>query len=414
MKRTHIPGLTHIPGFLLALLFLLTSVAVVNAISASVSQSVPHQQAAQLASGEAIKIAGGFALTGGESALDVPAANGAMLALKEINADGGVLGRPVKLVVRDSKYDMNLTAQIAQEFVDSDKVVSGIGFSDTNSVMAAGPIFQKAGLPFITVGATTPTIPDQIGDMIYLACFGDNVQAAAGAEFAAKHFGKRAYLLVDKSDDYTVALAGYFLSSFKGLGGDVVLGDTYTDDKTDISKQIADLKNLSNKPDFYYIAAMPFNAGMVIEQFRDAGLAGPIVGGDGYDTPEILNLEGNATDNVFFSTHALMDPNSGDERVREFITAYYKEFGHNPENAFAALGYDTMRLMADAIGRAGSTDPNAIKKAIQDTKDFRGVTGNISYIDGSHVPQKGVTIVAVRGGRFTLGAEIVPEKVPVP
>lgn len=413
MKRTHIPGLTHIPGFLLALLFLLTSVAVVNAISASVSQSVPHQQAAQLASGEAIKIAGGFALTGGESALDVPAANGAMLALKEINADGGVLGRPVKLVVRDSKYDMNLTAQIAQQFVDSDKVVSGIGFSDTNSVMAAGPVFQKAGLPFITVGATTPTIPDQIGDMIYLACFGDNVQAAAGAEFAAKHFGKRAYLLVDKSDDYTVALAGYFLSSFKSLGGDVVLEDTYTDDKTDISKQIADLKNLSNKPDFYYIAAMPFNAGTVIEQFRDAGLVGPIVGGDGYDTPEILKLEGNATD-VFFSTHALMDPNSADEGVKEFITAYYKEFGHNPENAFAALGYDTMRLMADAIERAGSTDPNAIKKAIQDTKDFRGVTGNISYIDGSHVPQKGVTIVAVKGNRFTLGEEIVPEKVPVP
>lgn len=408
MKRT------HIPGFLLALLFLLTSVAVVNAISASVSQSEPHQQAAQLASGEGIKIAGGFALTGGESALDVPAANGAMLALKEINAGGGVLGRPVKLVVRDSRYDMNLTAQIARQFVDSDKVVSGIGFSDTNSVMAAGPVFQKAGLPFITVGATTPTIPNQIGDMIYLACFGDNVQAAAGAEFAAKHFGKRAYLLVDKSDDYTVALAGYFLSSFKGLGGDVVLEDTYTDDKTDISKQIADLKNLSNKPDFYYIAAMPFNAGTVIEQFRDAGLAGPIVGGDGYDTPEILNLEGNATDNVFFSTHALMDPNSADEGIKEFIKAYYKEFGHYPENAFAALGYDTMRLMADAIGRAGSTDPKAIQKAIQDTKDFRGVTGNISYPDGSHVPQKGVTIVAVRGGRFTLGAEIVPEKVPVP
>lgn len=408
MKRT------HIPGFLLALLLLLTSVIVVHAISANVSQNAPHQQAAQLASGEAIKIAGGFALTGGESALDVPAANGAMLALKEINAESGVLGRPVKLVVRDSRYDMNLTAQIAQQFVDSDKVVSGIGFSDTNSVMAAGPVFQKAGLPFITVGATTPTIPDQIGDMIYLACFGDNVQAAAGAEFAAKHFGKRAYLLVDKSDDYTVALASYFLSSFKDLGGEVVLEDTYTDDKTDISKQMADLKNLSNKPDFYYVAAMPFNAGMIIEQFRDAGLVGPIVGGDGYDTPEILNLEGNATDNVFFSTHALMDPNSADEGVKEFIKAYHREFGHNPENAFAALGYDTMRLMADAIGRAGSTDPKAIQKAIQDTKDFRGVTGNISYPNGSHVPQKGVTIVAVKGGRFTLGAEIIPMKVPAP
>ena len=396
------------------MLLLLTFVAIGYAMSANVSQNTSLQQAAKMTSVGTIKIAGGFALTGGGSALDGPAAKGAALALKEINAKGGVLGRPVELVVRDSRYDMFLTAQIARQFVDADKVVSGIGFSDTDSVMAAGPIFQKAGLPFITVGATSPKIPDQIGDMVYLACFGDNVQAAAGAEFAAKHFGKRAYLLVDKSADYTVLLAGYFMSSFKELGGDVVLEDSYTDNTTDISKQIADLKNLSRQPDFYYIAAMPYNAGTVIEQFRNAGLVGPIVGGDGYDTPEILKLGGNASDNVFFSTHALMDPNSGDEGVKEFITAYNKEYGHNPENAFAALGYDTMRLMVDAIGRAGSTDPKAIQKAIQDTKDFRGVTGNISYPNGSHVPQKGVTIVAVKGGRFTLGAEIVPEKVPAP
>jgi len=408
MKRT------YIPGFLLALLLLLTSATIVHGISANATQNTSLQQAAKMTSVGAIKIAGGFALTGGGSALDGPAANGALLAVKEINSKGGVLGRPVELVVRDSRYDMDLTAQIARQFVNEDKVVSGIGFSDTDSVMAAGPVFQKAGLPFITVGATSPKIPDQIGDMVYLACFGDNVQAAAGAEFAAKHFGWRAYLLVDKSADYTVLLADYFMSSFKELGGDVVLEDSYTDNTTDLSKQIADLKNLSKQPDFYYIAAMPYNAGTVIEQFRDAGLVGPIVGGDGYDTPEILKLGGNASDNVFFSTHALMDPNSGDEGVKEFIAAYDKEYGHNPENAFAALGYDTMRLMVDAIGRAGSTDSKAIQRAIQDTKDFRGVTGNISYLNGSHVPQKGVTIVAVKGGRFTLGAEIVPEKVPAP
>ena len=396
------------------MLLLLASVIIVHGISANVSQNTSLQQAAQMTSGGAIKIAGGFAMTGGGSALDGPAANGAMLAAMEINARGGVLGRPVELLVCDSRYDMFLTAQIARQFVDADKVVSGIGFSDTDSVMAAGPIFQKAGLPFITVGATSPKIPDQIGDMVYLACFGDNVQAAAGAEFAVKHFGKRAYLLVDKSADYTVLLAGYFMSSFRGLGGDVVLEDLYTDNKTDISKQIAGLKKLPNQPDFYYIAAMPYNAGTVIEQFRDAGLIGPIVGGDGYDMPEILKLKGNASDNVYFSTHALMDPNSGDEGVEEFITAYNIEYGHSPENAFAALGYDTMRLMVDAIGRAGSTDPKAIQKAIQDTKDLRGVTGNISYLDGGHVPQKSVTIVEVKGGRFTLGGEIVPEKVHAP
>ena len=114
---------------------------------------------------------------------------------------------------------------------------------------------------------------------------------------------------------------------------------------------------------------MPYNVVSIIKQFRDAGLTGPIVGGDGYDIPEITSIDGNATNNVYFSTHALMDNTTGSEGIRAFIAAYSKEYGHNPENAFAALGYDAMRLMADAIKRAGSTNPEAIRQAIQETKD---------------------------------------------
>lgn len=366
------------------------------------------------ASGEAIKIAGGFALTGDGSLLDLPAANGAKLALKEINAAGGVLGRPLELVVRDSEYKMNVVARIAQQFVEQDKVVSGIGFDDTNSMLAAGPAFQKAGLPFITVGATSPKIPQQVGDMIYLACFGDNTQAAAGAEYATENFGKNAYLLWDRDVEYTTLLAGYFRSSFTEPDGCILLEDSYADNATDFSAQIARLKSLPKQPDFYYISAMPYNAGLIVKQFRDAGLTGPIVGGDGYDTPDIVSIAGNDSDNVFFSTHALMDAQKGTERIRRFIAAYNKEYGHDPENAFAALGYDTMHLMADAIKRADSTNPQAIQKAIQDTKDFPGITGDISYPGGVHVPQKMVTIIAVKDGKFTLGGELMPEKVPAP
>lgn len=363
---------------------------------------------------EAIKIAGGFDLTGGESSLDRPAANGAMLAAKEINASGGLMGRPLDLIIRDCDYNMTVTAQVARRFVEEDKVVGGIGFSDTNSMLAAGPVFQKAGLPFITVGATSPKIPGQIGDMIYLACFGDNAQAAAGAEYAARNFGKNAYLLVDTSTDYTVLLAGYFNKSFSELGGNMLLADSYTDNKTDVSGQIARLKSLPKQPDFYYIAAMPYNVVSVIRQFRDAGLNGPIVGGDGYDIPEITMIKGNATNNIFFSTHALMDDKAGNDRIKEFIAAYKKEYGHSPENAFAALGYDALRLMADAILRANSTNPEAIRQAIQETKDFPGITGMISYPDGEHVPQKNITIIAIKDGKYTLGAEIIPAKVPAP
>ena len=144
-----------------------------------------------------IKIGGGFDLSGAESSLDLPAANGAQLAVKEINAAGGVLGKQIDLIVRDSKYQMD-TAQIAKQFVEEDKVAAVVGFTDSDSVLAAGPIIQEAGMPFITAGATSPKLPDQVGDMMFLACFGDNVQAAAGAEYAFKNFGKTAYLLSDQ------------------------------------------------------------------------------------------------------------------------------------------------------------------------------------------------------------------------
>lgn len=364
--------------------------------------------------GDKIKIGGGFALTGDESALDLPAANGAKLAVKEINAAGGVLGKQIDFIVHDSQYKMDVTAQTAKQFVEQDKVQAMIGYTDTDSVLAAGPTFQSAGIPFITVGATSPKIPSQVGDEMFLACFGDNVQAAAGAEYALKNFGKNAYLLWDKGVEYTSLLGAYFKARFTDAGGTIVLEDSYDDKATDFSAQIAKIKALSPQPDFFYVAAMPYNVGPVVKQMRDAGITGPIIGGDGWDTPDLVKVAGAAADNTFFSTHALMDATGGTDGIKKFMTAYNKEYGHDPENAFAALGYDTVYLLVDAIKRAGSMDAKALKSAIEGTKDFKGITGSITFAAGSHVPQKGVTIIAVKDQKFTLGAEVVPEKVPNP
>ncbi len=361
-----------------------------------------------------ITVGGGFALTGDESALDLPAANGAKLAVKEINAAGGVLGRQINFVVRDSQYKMDVTSQIAKQFVEEDKAVAVIGFTDTDSVLASGPTIQKAGIPFITAGATSPKIPAQVGDMMFLACFGDNVQAAAGAEFAFKQFGKSAYLLWDKGVEYTTLLGGYFKARFTDMGGSLVLEDSYDDKATDFSAQIAKVKALPQQPDFYYIAAMPYNVGTVVKQFRDAGLTGPIVGGDGYDDPSWIEAAGAASNNVYFSTHALNDATAGTDAYKKFFAAYQKEYSHDPENAFAGLGYDSVYLLADAIKRAGSTDAQAIKTALENTKNFPGITGSITFSAASHVPQKGVTIIALKDGKYTLGAQVVPEKVPAP
>ena len=370
--------------------------------------------ASAAAGGGTIKIGGGFALTGDESALDLPASNGANLAVKQLNAAGGVNGSQIDFIVHDSQYKMDVTAQTAKQFVEQDKVPVFIGYTDTDSVLAAGPTFQAAKVPFITAGATSPKIPTQVGDMMFLACFGDNVQAAVGAEYSYKTFGHNAYFLWDKGVEYTTLLGSYFKSRFTELGGTIALEDSYDDKASDFSAQITKIKALSPQPDFYYVAAMPYNIGPLVKQFRDAGITGPIVGGDGYDTPDLVKVAGAAAENVFFTTHALMDATAGTEGIKKFMADYKAEYGNDPENAFAALGYDTLMLMADAIKRAGSTNSAAVKSAIESTSNFPGITGAITFSAGSHVPQKGVTVIAIKNGAFTLGAEVVPEKVPAP
>jgi branched-chain amino acid transport system substrate-binding protein len=367
------------------------------------------------AAAEPIKIGGGFDLTNEEAVIDVPTANGVKLAVKEINAAGGLLGRPVEFILRDSKYRRDVTANIAKQLVEEDKVHAVVAFSETDSVLAGGPIFQRAGLPFIVAAASSPKIPQQVGDMAFMACFGDNVQAAAAAEFALQNLGKTGYLLWDDGVEYTTLLARYFNQSFTEQGGKIAGLDSFKDDAKDFSAQIDTIKALPQQPDFYYLAAMPYNVGPLIKQFREAGLTGPIVGGDGYDFPGLVAEAGSENmENVYFSTHALMDPAGASAEIKKFSSAYKAEYGHEPENVFAALGYDAAYLLADAIKRAGSTEPQAIKKALEATKDFAALTGSITFSAQSHIPAKGVTMIAVKGGKFTLGQEIVPQTVPAP
>ena len=362
-----------------------------------------------------IKIGAIYNLTGGMASLDVPASNGAKLAAKEINDAGGVLGRPLELVMYDGKTDAATIGNAATQLVESDKAVIMIGFTDSDMTLAAAPIAAKAGIVFLTSGATSPRLPEQVPEYLYMACFGDNVQAAAGAEYAYNTLKARtSYLLIDKGMEYTLGLGKYFKERFIELGGKIVLEDTYQTGDTDYSAQITKLKRLGTMPDILYIAAGPDEVGVIVKQFREAGLEKPIFGGDGDDTPLLVQIAGKGADNTYFSTHSLMDAELGTEAVKKFITAYQAEYGHPPENAFAGLGYDTVKLLADAIARAGSDDPKAIREALQKTTNLQGVTGVITYQPGSRIPQKGVTMILVKDGKFTLAAEVVPQKVPAP
>lgn len=362
-----------------------------------------------------IKIGVIYNITGAQASLDVPSYNGAKLAAKEINAAGGVMGRQIQIVFYDGKSDATVIGNAATQLVETDKVVAMMGFSDSDMTLAAAPIAAKAGIAFVTSGATSPKLPDQVPDFLFLAAFGDNVQAAAGAEYAFNSLKyKTVFLLYDQGTEYTKLLSKYFKERYTELGGQVVLEDSYQTGDKDFSAQITKLKGAATQPDFLYIAAQPDDIGTIVKQFRDSGIDKAIMGGDGYDTPLLVQIPGKGATNVYFTTHSLMDKDLGTDPVKKFINAYMAEYKTLPENAFAALGYDTMRLIADAIGRAKSTDSKAIRDALAATKDFPGITGQLSYPAGSRVPQKGVAMILVKDQKLTLAAEVVPEKIPAP
>jgi branched-chain amino acid transport system substrate-binding protein len=362
---------------------------------------------------ETIRIAMPANLTGDLSSLDIPTVNGAKLKTQQLNEVGGVLGKQLELVIVDTRTDPATVAAEGAKLI-AQRPAAIVAYTDSDSVLALGPLAQQAGIPFVTPGATSPKLPDQIGDVLFLACFGDNVQAAAGAEFLRKDLAARTvYLLWDTSNIYTTLLSSYFKQSFTREDDTVVIEDTYKADNPTIAAQIAKLTAASTKPDALYAAALPDDIGPLVKQLRAAGFNQPIVGGDGYDTPLLLSVGGAAADNVYFTTHAYMEED-GTAAIKTFHAAYKTAYGKAPENAFAGLGYDAIGLVAAAIATAGSTDPAKLRAALAGTRDFAGVTGTVSYRPGSRVPAKSVSIIAVKGGKLHLADELTPSWVPTP
>lgn len=358
---------------------------------------VPAQAEAQ----DPIRVAALYALTGGMSSLDGPSLKGAELHVEQINEEGGVLGRPLELVVFDTRTDQQVTATAAQEAVSSD-VVAGFGQSDTTFVMAAAPTFQDAGIPFITSGATHPMLPTWVGDHMFMAAFGDDDQSYAIADYAYDTLGhRRVYVWTDNSMDFTRALTAFFKERFEERGGEIIDEDFFMMGDTDFSAQIARLEAVDPAPDAVFISAIPSEAGLTVRQIREAGIEMDIISGDGFDTELVASVPGpELANDVYFSTHTYL----ADDRpeVQAFIDAYEAKFGHPPENSFAPLGYDAIGLIANAIERAGSDDPTAVRDALAETRDYPAVTGTVSYTRENMVPPKPVSIISVHSAEFTV------------
>ncbi len=349
-----------------------------------------------------------YNLTGAQSALDVPSAEGARLAVAQINADGGVLGRRLQLALEDGQTDTAVvTARTADLLTRFPSMPGVIGLSDTDMVLAAAPTAAAEERLFLTSGATSPQLPGEVPEWLFLACFGDNVQAAAGAEWAYEERGARTVsILYSTSSSYTTLLQGYFRSRFEQLGGEIASVTEYSVEDLDEDT----IRNVE-AADIIYLSAQPDDGVQAAQLLRDAGIATAILGGDGLDSADLWEEHPEIGD-VFFTTHAYLGADNPDPQVVAFREAYASAYPGGTPDAFTALGYDATRLLAGAIERAGSDDAGSVGDALAATTGFEGVTGTITFSDGDRIPTKSVTILRVEGGARSFVAELVPSLVP--
>jgi branched-chain amino acid transport system substrate-binding protein len=362
---------------------------------------------------EPIKIGALYNLSGSLSSLDLPAQNGSLLAAKQINEAGGVLGRQIELIPFDGASDITTVTLGAKHLIEVEQVSLLLGLTDTSFVLAAGQIAQDAGVPFIDVGGTAPVITS-IGNNVFMLPFGDNVQASAGAEYAASMGWTTCALLYDEMNTYPSVLASYFKNRWQmsDLSGVILIETSFQPKDADVTTQLARIQAMAPDASFLYAAAMPDQIGSIVEQARDIGISQPILSGDGCDTPLLVESAGERSNGVVFTNHVGLL--GGSEAGNLFSGQFEQEYGTTPVSAFASLGYDGVNLAVDAIKRAASSNRDDIRAALEVTQGFSGITGVITYQPGNRVPNKSVAIVELVDERQELVETLLPTNVVSP
>ncbi len=357
-----------------------------------------------------------YDLTGDQSQYGIASSRGAELAVKVINDAGGVFGRHLRLILRDGESNPEKIKREASQLAENPNISVVIGLSDSNMVLDAAPEVASYKKIFITSGATSPHLPQDVPQYLFLSCFGDNTQAAAAAEYVYERLGLRDVAVIfDRDMVYTIGLSTYFQDRFTQLGGKIVSIQSYSHNNPSLVKQIETLKTLDVIPQFIYLAAeTPSEASLLVSELRSAGFNQPIMGGDSYVAKLLIDTIGNAADNIFFTTHVYFDINTKNSELKKFIDVYESTYNTFPSNPFSALGYDAVDLVVSTMRRAKSLDSQSLLKALDNIKDFKGATGNISYQSGLKVPLKSVSIVHIKDGKATLATEWIPKKIPAP
>ncbi len=371
-----------------------------------------------------LRVLAAFNVTGGMNWIDVPALNGFLLAAEQVNGAGGIAGRRIEVVVVDGATDEYLLSQrVAQELERGDILAIGgltdgvyalaprrgavrpaagglVSFGHSSVALAVGRVGAEAAVPVVAIGSSLPDLPTRVGEHFFGLAARTDSKVAAIAAYAEETWGaRRALLLWQEDHEFTGALASSFTEEWLARDGEIILDVSYSPGMLDLPEAVARFQDLDPAPDVIFLAGLPNDAGIILDQIRRAGLDQPVLSADWFDTPFIAPYAGDRAEELYFSADLVLGQPG--EELRAFVEAYEAQYGQAPRHAFAAMGYDAMRLIAAGIAKAAELDPAAVGDALATIDSFRALGGNISYGAGQTRPSGPVAIVHTEDGRFS-------------
>jgi branched-chain amino acid transport system substrate-binding protein len=348
-----------------------------------------------------IKIGEFASMTGANASFGRQSHQGTQLAIDEINARGGVLGRRLQLITEDDQSAAGQAATGVQKLIAQDKVVALLGEVASSKSLEAAPIAQRNKIPMISPASTNPKVTET-GDYIFRVCFIDPFQGTVMAKYALSKGWKKVAVLTDVKQDYSVGLAEFFVKYFTANGGTIVRDQKYSSGDKEFRAQLTSIKAAS--PDAVFVPGYYAEVALIGKQARLLGVNQPFLGGDGWMGDSLLSVAAGALDGSSFSAH--FSPEDTRPAVQDFVRRYKAKYNSEPDD-MAALGYDSAMILADAIRRAGGTDAVKLREAIAATKNHAGITGSIT-LNAQRNADKSATILTIRSNAFKFQESVAP------
>ena len=383
----------------------LASLAVLGACTKNDAKSggaSSNQGSATEVTGDTIKIGEVGSLTGPEATFGTSSHQGFEMAANEINKAGGIKGKKIQLIKYDDQGKPDEAATVTNRLVTQDKVVALVGEVASARSLVMAPIAQRYKIPMLTHASTNPRVT-QVGDYIFRTCFIDPFQGAVMAHFALDTLkAKKIAVLQDVKNDYSVGLAQYFQETFKKSGGEIVANESYASNDFDFKAQLTAIRG--KNPEAIYVPGYYTDVALIARQARELGIKVPLLGGDGWVSDKLFEIGGKAIEGNYISDHYSAEDKS--QKVQDFIKNYKAMYNSVPD-AMAALAYDAIYVLADAMKRAPQLTTLAIRDALAQTKDLPSVTGKIT-LDANRNPIKSAIIEKVEDGKFKYVTTVNP------